>query len=92
MTHPNSTANQWSATAAAAATAAARLERRMRIRFRQTPRKPLNIAEWNLGSSLTEPVFTVVPCEFKVFLAVGPPSLCGGLSAVTADHGIRSIC
>ena len=54
---------------------AARLERRTRERHGQTPRKPADIAEWNLGSSLTVPVFCVWVKEFEVFLAVGPPSL-----------------
>ena len=66
MTHPNSTANQWSAAAAAAAAAAARLARRTRIRFGETPHKPADIAEWNLGSSFTEPVFCFWVKEFKV--------------------------
>ena len=55
----------------AAAAAAARLARRTRIRFGETPRKPADIAEWNLGSSFTEPVFCFWLKEFKVFMAVG---------------------
>ena len=51
---------------AAAAAAAARLARRTRIRFGETPRKPADIAEWNLGSSFTEPVFCFWVKEFKV--------------------------
>ena len=71
MTHPAPTQNQWRAAAAAAAAAAARLARRTRIRFGETPRKPADIAEWNLGSSFTEPVFCFWVTEFKVFMAVG---------------------
>ena len=59
---------------AAAAAAAARLARRTRERHGQTPRKPADIAEWNLGSNLAVPVFCVWVKEFKVFLVLAPPS------------------
>ena len=55
--------------AAAAAAAAARLARGMRIRHGETPRKPLNIAEWALGSNLTVPLFYFWVKEFQVFRA-----------------------
>jgi hypothetical protein len=73
MTHPAPTQNQWRAAATAAAATAARLARRTRIRHGEPPRKPLNIAEWTLGSSFTVPLFCFSVKEFKVFRVLGPP-------------------
>ncbi len=76
MTHPAATQNHWNAAARAAAAAAARLARGTRIRHGETPRKPLNIAEWTLGSSVAVPLFCFWVKEFEVFLALllHPPS------------------
>ena len=69
MTHPAATQNHWGGAARAAAAAAARLARRTRIRHGETPRKPLNIAEWTLGSSVAVPLFCFWVKEFKLFFS-----------------------
>ena len=74
MTHPNSsTQNHWGAAAAAAAAAAARLARGTRIRHGKPPRKPLNIAEWNQGSNLTDPKHGFVLQKLAALVAPAPP-------------------